>query len=82
MAKRERMGGCMRARWQLLWVVGWHWTGVQDGGQAGARSRGKGQLEARYEQSWPDEVGYCGQDGGVGHWGGIPDRGWDGVPDT
>ena len=43
-ARREGMGGCMRARWQLL---GWHGAGVQDGGQAGARSGGKGQSEAR-----------------------------------
>ena len=41
------MGGCMMARWQLLGVVGWYGTGVQDGGQAGARSGGKGLLEAR-----------------------------------
>ena len=31
----EGMVGCMRARWQLLGILGWHGAGVQDGGQAG-----------------------------------------------
>ena len=47
MARRDGMGGCMRARWQLLGVVGVASGRVKDGGQAGARSGGKGQLEAR-----------------------------------
>ena len=42
MAMKEGMAGCMMARWQLLGVVGLHGAGVQDGGQAGARSGGKG----------------------------------------
>ena len=52
--------GARRARWPggrdgrvhdcqmaVAGVVGVAWVEVQDGGQAGARSGGKGQLEAR-----------------------------------
>ena len=42
MAGSEGMVGCMRARWQLLGVVGWYGVGVQDSGQAGARSGVRG----------------------------------------
>ena len=44
--------GDRMARWQLLEVVRvvelWQGAGVQDGGQQGARSGSKGQLEARW----------------------------------
>ena len=46
-------------------------------GQTGTRSGGKRQLEARWRQQGLDGIGELGQDGWVGHWGGIPYMGWD-----
>ena len=71
MAGREGMAGCMRARWQLLGVVGLAWSRSLRWWASRDQIRGKGQLEARKEQQWPVGVEHCRQDGGSGA------LGWD-----
>ena len=47
MAGREEMTGYMRARWQLLGVVGVAWSRSSRWWAGWGQIRGKGQLEAR-----------------------------------
>ena len=58
----------------IWWERGWGRTaGVLDGGAARDQIGGIEQLVAIWGQQRQDRVG---QDGGVGHWGGLPDRRW------
>ena len=80
------MAGCMRARWQLLGSVGVAWSRMEQefktlGRQGPDQGQGavRGQIGAAMARwLW----GTVGKILAVGHWGGIPERAWDGVSDT
>ena len=71
---------------------GWEGDGRVHEGQMGVAGDSGGGIKQEFKmvgRQGPDRSsngqmgeGYCRQDGGMGHWGRIPDRGWDGVLDT